>query len=221
MPTRPVGPSASLLESFVSFDDMLKYLRRRARLTQSELAIAVGYSREQITKLENNQRLPDVTAVKALFVPALDLDERPDLIERFLQLAVTARAAKAAQRDEADTLPAPPHALRTNLHRSLTRFVGREREMAEVRRLLDTTRLLTLTGPGGMGKTRLALQVGAALQEEFADGVWLAELAALADSTLVPNSVALALGIASASTRPLDTLLADYLCDKQLLLILD
>jgi predicted ATPase len=221
MPTRPVDPSASLLESFATFGDMLKYLRRRARLTQSELAIAVGYSREQITKLENNQRLPDLTAVKALFVPALDLDRRPDLIERFLQLAEARHAAKVDQRDHANALLAPPGALRTNLHRPLTSFVGREREMAEVRRLLDTTRLLTLTGAGGVGKTRLALQVGVALQEDFADGVWLIELAALADPTLVPHAVALALGIASASTRPLDTVLADYLCDKQLLLILD
>src|SRR5215510_2325265 len=102
MPRRPVGPSASLLESFVSFGDMLRYLRRRARLTQSELAIAVGYSREQITKLENNQRLPDLTAVKALFVPALDLDERPDLVARFLQLAGATRAVKAEQHGEAD-----------------------------------------------------------------------------------------------------------------------
>ena len=132
MPTRPVDLSASLLESFVTFGDVLKYLRRRARLTQSELAIAVGYSREQITKLENNQRLPDVTAIKALFVPALDLDERPDLIERFLQLAAAARAAKAEECDEADTLPAPPRALRTNLRQPLTSFVGRDRELQQL-----------------------------------------------------------------------------------------
>jgi predicted ATPase/DNA-binding XRE family transcriptional regulator len=221
MPTRPVDPSASLLESFVTFGDMLKYLRRRARLTQSELAIAVGYSREQITKLENNQRLPDMTVVKALLVPALDLDERPDLVERLLQFAEATRAAKAEQPDEANALLAPPRALRTNLHPPFTSFVGREREIAEVRRLLGSTRLLTLIGPGGMGKTRLALQAGSTLQDDFADGVWLVELSALADPTLVPHTVALALGIASASARPLDTVLADYLCDKQLLLILD
>jgi predicted ATPase len=221
MPTSPVDPSASLLESFVIFGDMLTYLRRRARLTQSELAIAVGYSREQITKLENNQRLPDVTVVKALFVPALDLDGRPDLIERFLRLAAAAHAAKAEQRDQAAALLAPPRALRTNLHPPLTSFVGREREIAEVQRLLASTRLLTLTGAGGMGKTRLALQVGSALQKAFTDGVWLIELAALADPTLVPHTVALALGITAASARPIDTVLADYLGDKQLLLILD
>lgn len=221
MQPHPVDPSTSVLDSLATFGDVLNYLRRRARLTQSELAIAVGYSREQITKLENNQRRPDLAALKALFVPALDLDERPDLVERFLQLAAVTRAAKADQRDEARALLAPPRASRTNLQRPLTSFVGREREMAEVRRLLGATRLLTLTGAGGVGKTRLALQAGAAVQEAFADGVWLVELAAIADPTLVPHAVALALGIASTAALQLDTVLADYLADKQLLLILD
>ena len=168
MPTRPVDPSPSLLESLVTFGDMLKYLRRRARLTQSGLAIAVGYSREQITKLENNQRRPDLAALKALFVPALDLDERPDLIERFLQLAAVTRGAKADQRDQADALLAPPRASRTNLQRPLTSFVGREREMAEVRRLLGATRLLTLTGAGGVGKCLLHCGPGLERQTRFA-----------------------------------------------------
>src|SRR5262245_46948226 len=114
MPTRPVDSSPSLIESFVTFGDMLKYLRRRARLTQSELAIAVGYSREQITKLENNQRLPDLITLKALFVPALDLDARPDLVEHFLQLAAAVRIAKADQRDVVDVVSAPPRASRSN-----------------------------------------------------------------------------------------------------------
>src|SRR5215211_9137843 len=113
MQPHPVDPSTSLLDSLATFGDVLNYLRRRARLTQSELAIAVGYSREQITKLENNQRLPDLMALKALFVPALDLDERPDLVERFLQLAEATRAAKADPRDEANALLVPPRALRT------------------------------------------------------------------------------------------------------------
>src|SRR5205814_8595526 len=80
-----------------------------------------------------------------------------------------------------------------NLPRQLTSFIGREREMAEIRRLLSTTSLLTLTGAGGTGKTRLALQVAAELVEAYADGVWLVELAALADPALVPQTVASAL----------------------------
>lgn len=74
--------SASL-DSFANFGDLLKYLRRRARLTQLELSIAVGYSEVQISCLEKNLRLPDLTALKALFIPALHLEDEPKLAARF------------------------------------------------------------------------------------------------------------------------------------------
>ena len=66
-------------ESFQTFGDLLKFLRRRERLTQLELSISVGYSEAQIGRLEQNQRKPDLTAVKALFIPALHLEDEPDL----------------------------------------------------------------------------------------------------------------------------------------------
>src|SRR3712207_4426159 len=71
-----------------------------------------------------------------------------------------------------------------NLPLELSSFVGREKELAEVKRLLEDTRLLTLTGPGGCGKTRLALEAAGELAEDFEDGVWLVELASLADPSL-------------------------------------
>jgi predicted ATPase/class 3 adenylate cyclase len=108
-----------------------------------------------------------------------------------------------------------------NLPAQLTSFVGREREMAEVRRLLRSTRLLTLTGAGGCGKTRLALQVAADLLEQYADGVWLVELAALADPALVPQTVAAALGVREQPGRSLTETLSGYLRRKSLLLLLD
>jgi predicted ATPase/class 3 adenylate cyclase len=108
-----------------------------------------------------------------------------------------------------------------NLPAPLTRFIGREREIAETKRLLATTRLLTLTGSGGCGKTRLALQVAADLLEEYADGVWLAELAALADPALVPQAVASALGVREEPGRPLSQTLGEYLRSRHLLLVLD
>ncbi|MBI4674412.1 MAG: helix-turn-helix domain-containing protein, partial [Chloroflexi bacterium] len=74
----------------VTFGELLKYLRRRARLTQDELGRAVGYSREQINRLERNQRLPDVLTLASLFVPALDLREEPELVARFMELAAAA-----------------------------------------------------------------------------------------------------------------------------------
>jgi predicted ATPase/class 3 adenylate cyclase len=108
-----------------------------------------------------------------------------------------------------------------NLPAQLTRFVGREQEIAAVNDLLAHARLLTLTGVGGTGKTRLALQVAADLLEEYPDGVWLVELAPLADPTLVPQTVASALGVREEPRRPLTATLTDHLRPKSLLLVLD
>src|SRR5262249_35136933 len=98
-----------------------------------------------------------------------------------------------------------------NLPLQMSSFVGREREMAELRRLLGTTRLLPLTGTGGSGKTRLSLQVAAELLEGYADGVWLVELAALTDETLVPQAVASALHLREEAGRTFTQSLVDYL----------
>lgn len=85
-------PTQSLShDSFQTFGDLLKYLRRRARLTQLELSIAVGYSDAQITRLEKNQRRPEIAAVKALFVPALGIENEPEMVARLLELAESAR----------------------------------------------------------------------------------------------------------------------------------
>lgn len=108
-----------------------------------------------------------------------------------------------------------------NLPAALTSFVGREREMAEVKQLLFRSRLLTLTGPGGCGKTRLALEVAQDLLEEYPEGVWLVELAALEDPARVPQAVASALGVREEPGRSLTETLLDYLQSKQLLLVLD
>jgi class 3 adenylate cyclase len=111
--------------------------------------------------------------------------------------------------------------LPNNLPQQVTSFIGREKEMAAVRRLLDTTRLLTLTGSGGTGKTRLTLQVAAELLEGDGDGVWLVELAPLAEPSLVPQAVATALGVREEPGRPLSQTLVGFLKPKRLLLLLD
>ena len=108
-----------------------------------------------------------------------------------------------------------------NLPIQVTSFIGREQELKEVKRLLRTTRLLTLTGTGGAGKTRLALQAGADLLDEYPDGVWLMELAPVADASLVPQAVLSALGLREEPQRSLTDTLIDALRPKRALLILD
>ncbi|MBP7687299.1 MAG: tetratricopeptide repeat protein [Thermoflexales bacterium] len=103
----------------------------------------------------------------------------------------------------------------------LTSFVGRSSDTLHVQRLLETARLLTLTGPGGCGKTRLALQVVASLAEEYPDGAWFVDLAPQTDPALLPALVASVLGVREQAGRtPLETV-TDYLRHKQLILILD
>ncbi|MGW3962637.1 ATP-binding protein [Amycolatopsis sp. NPDC005003] len=106
-----------------------------------------------------------------------------------------------------------------NLPAELTSFVGRRHELGEVKRLLATARLVTLTGAGGVGKTRLALRVAADVRRAFPDGVWLVELADVGDPHLVPATVATAFGLRGTSDQAAG--LAEYLEDKQLLLVLD
>jgi predicted ATPase/DNA-binding CsgD family transcriptional regulator len=110
-----------------------------------------------------------------------------------------------------------------NLPAELSSFVGREREKAEVARLLESegARLVTLVGAGGVGKTRLALHVAAAMRRRYADGVWLVELAPVADPALVPQVVATALGVREQVGTPLLETLVSALKDQRLLLVLD
>ena len=112
-------------------------------------------------------------------------------------------------------------AYKHNLPIRLSSFVGRENELAEVKALLADTRLLTLLGPGGTGKTRLALQAAADVIDQFPDGVWLVELAPLTDPALLPDQLANTLRVQEQPGRPLRDTLTDYLRPKKLLLLLD
>jgi predicted ATPase/class 3 adenylate cyclase len=118
----------------------------------------------------------------------------------------------------------PLHSLETrpnNLPQQLTSFVGRESELAEVERRLYKNRLVTVAGVGGLGKTRISLQAGADLLEDFPDGVWFVELAPLADARLVPQAVASVLGIKEDAGHAVVEALLKHIENRQLLLILD
>lgn len=117
--------------------------------------------------------------------------------------------------------PRSMEVLPNNLPVQTTSFVGREREIEAAQRQIETTRLLTLLGTGGTGKTRLALEVGARLINEFRDGVWLVELAVVTDPDRVVEAVAMAVGAREEPERTLRETLLRFLRDKTLLLILD
>jgi predicted ATPase/transcriptional regulator with XRE-family HTH domain len=227
--TEPVLP----LESFATFGDLLKYLRKRARLTQRELAIAAGYSEAQISRLEQNLRPPDLSAVTALLIPALYVEDEPEVVSRLLELAAQARGEPIS----ASGVVTFSHSVRqevvenfqtvedvvNNLPLQLTSFVGREREMEEIANLLEDgqVRLLTLTGSGGCGKTRLALELARQLGGKYRDGIWLIELASIEGAERLQQAVASALGLApSRDDEQLHTLIK-YLRAKKLLLIFD
>src|SRR5262249_6959471 len=108
-----------------------------------------------------------------------------------------------------------------NLPRQTTRFIGRWPEMAAVRELLSRAAILTLTGAGGCGEARLVLEVAAELIEEYGDGVWLVELAALSDPDLLVPSVAAALGMREDPHRPILPALIEHLRPRSLLLLVD
>jgi predicted ATPase/class 3 adenylate cyclase len=108
-----------------------------------------------------------------------------------------------------------------NLPQQATTFIGREREIADARKALGTARLLTLLGAGGIGKTRLSLQIAADVLEDYPDGVWFVELAPLTDEGLVPQAVASVLGVKEEAGHHVTEALVKHVADRCLLLVLD
>ena len=184
-------------------------LNRVARL------LAVGHGGQILLSAATAQLLRDGLPAGAAL---RDMGERrlKDLVraERVYQLVAAGLPAEFPPLKSLD-----PRA--QNLPIQATSFVGREQEMKDVKQLLRSSQLVTLTGPGGAGKTRLSLQIGADVVDDYADGVWFVELAALGDARLVAQAAATILGVNEEPNEPLLETLVKNIRDRELLLILD
>ena len=191
---------------------LLKWYRRQAGLTQEELAERAGVSTRSVSDIERGlQQHPHISSLRRL-ADALEL--APELRVMFLTAGQETPAAVGGP-----VLAAPP----TNLPDEPTPFIGRKREIAAISSLLQQppVRLVTLTGPGGVGKTRLALQVASTLHYHFTDGIFLVSLASLTDAALVPSVIAQTLSVKEQGRMSLTDTLRDQLQDRHLLLVLD
>jgi predicted ATPase/DNA-binding XRE family transcriptional regulator len=198
-----------------SFGTLLRRYREAAGLTQEALAQRAGLSARGISDLERGARQAPRRETVDLLASALALPPH----KRALLEAAARPALAAGQREGLEASAAPPH----NLPAQVTPLIGREREALRAAEALGRadTRLLTLTGPGGVGKSRLALQVAEDVLERFEDGVFLAPLAALHDPALVTQAIAEAVGLRTAASEPLLEQVCAYLRDRQTLLVLD
>ena len=147
----------------------------------------------------------------------------------FPKLGVSNRTQAAIKADEAGLLvrskssPKSPGESRklSNLPAQLTSYIGRKKDISKIKEMISNNRLVTLTGPGGIGKTRLALQIASEIQSHYRDGVWLVELASLSDPEQVKEAIARVLAIGEREGASLEMLLKNYLTSKNLLLLID
>jgi predicted ATPase/DNA-binding XRE family transcriptional regulator len=205
------------MDNNLTFGQWLKRRRRGLGLTQRALGVQLGYASETIRKVEADELKPSRQLAERL-AQALEVDPAQwDQVIRFAR--DEGDVAERPPPTQTAQLPATPR--RHNLPTSLTSFIGRETELAQIRQLLTSHRLVTLTGAGGMGKTRLALAAGQGWAAALAGGVWLVELAGLADPAKVPQAVAEVLGVRPAGGQLVAAALADYVRNKSLGLILD
>ncbi|MGZ3680687.1 MAG: ATP-binding protein [Ktedonobacterales bacterium] len=204
----------SLYPSHVtSFAALLRRYRTAAGLTQEGLAARAGLSTRAISDLERGQKQTPRRETVQLIADALELSAPKRAL---LEAAVRPLTAPA---HGVEATAAPPH----NLPAQLDTLIGREREAVVASDLLArmSVRVLTLTGPGGVGKTRLALQVAEDVLGYFDDGVYVTMLAALQEPDLVMRSIADTLGLRAKAGASLAAQVRTHLRDKQMLLVLD
>ena len=195
----------------ISFGVWLHKQRRALDLTRQAFAAQVGCAEVTLRRIEAGTLKPS-KELAGILLEKLGVPET-----EWPQWISFARGAS----DLPGQSPSLSNKPNTNLPVPITSFVGREREQREIAELTVNNRLITLTGIGGVGKTRLSLELGKKLLPDYADGVWLVELAPLSDPTLVVQKVARVFDINQQSNRDLATTLIDVLRVKMLLLIFD
>src|SRR5688572_29319600 len=196
----------------ISFGEWLHQRRRMLDLTQQALADQIGCARITLRRIEAGALKPSkelaLILLETLNVPS----EEHEAWLRF------ARGLSGFPERSVDSFASKP---RTNLPTSLTSFIGREKEQDEIKNLITKHRLVTLVGVGGIGKTRLSIQVASSLLNDYPNGTWLVELAPLSDPALVPQAIVTALGLIEQADRSPLRILTDFLQEKGALLILD
>lgn len=204
-----------MLETTDSFGYWVRRRRKALDLTQEELARRVGCAVVSLRKIEADERRPSPQMAQrlaeCLALPAEDC-------ARFLAAALGKQTTTRLP-----LLVAPAVKAHSNLPAPVTSLVGRNAELAAISERLhgDGVRLLTLTGPVGVGKTRLALEIGRRLAEEYRDGVCMVALAPVQDPTLVPAATATALGVRESRDCDLARAVAEFLAEREMLLIFD
>jgi len=213
-----------------AFGVLLRQYRVAAGLTQDALAERARLSVRGIADLERGARRFPYSATVEQLAEALGLSptERSNLQTssqrdraRPSKLRLVPMRSAPTAEDDDSTKPAILPKRRHNLPAQLTSFVGRERQIEDLKQLLAEVRLLTLLGTGGIGKTRLALRLADNLVDAFRDGVWVVELAALHVPELVPATVAATLGVGERADQTATTTLQVALRASELLLVLD
>jgi predicted ATPase/DNA-binding XRE family transcriptional regulator len=189
---------------------LLKNFRVQAGLSQQMLADRALVSVQAVSALERGYRKVPYPKTLERLAEALRLPP-----EARTALEESARRARGLRLQEQEITPSH------NLPRQLTSFLGRDDVVAEIRRLVMSSPIVSVVGTGGAGKTRVAIEVAAQLANDFSHGVWFVELAPLNDPDLVAHALANALGIQESPKTPLLTTLLSHLSQKQLLLVLD
>lgn len=204
-------------DSPLSFDDLLRRARRAAGLTQEELAERAGLSVRAISDLERGVYRAPRRDTLDLLADALALPPADRAAWERVRRSLATRSPPAPS--PTDTIEWTPG----HLPAPLSSFVGREADVASVAGLVQRpgTRLVTLTGTGGVGKTRLALAIARRLQTAFRDEVWFIDLAPVSDPSLVLSTVATSLGVTTAANQSVLDALVTALRDRQMLLIVD